>query len=134
MSLLPFLLATVVGGLLVGALARLAVPGPDPMPLWLTAAFGIAGSVVGGFAARLLLGTGGGFIFAVAGATALVLAYRRFVQQRPIIGPGARLSPGERAGTSEELRKLAELREAGVLTEEEFIAAKARLPARSRFR
>jgi uncharacterized membrane protein YeaQ/YmgE (transglycosylase-associated protein family) len=54
LSLLVFLLFLVVGGFLLGALARLAVPGPDPMPLWLTLAIGIGGSIVGGLAEDLV--------------------------------------------------------------------------------
>src|SRR5581483_5529783 len=30
-----------------GALARFAIPGPDPMPAWLTISIGLAGSLVG---------------------------------------------------------------------------------------
>ena len=33
-------------GFVTGGLARLAVPGPDPMPVWLTVAIGLPGSVV----------------------------------------------------------------------------------------
>ena len=43
---------TVIGVLasafITGALARLAVPGPDPMPIWLTIAIGLVGSAGGG--------------------------------------------------------------------------------------
>lgn len=88
--MLVFLISLVVGGLIVGALARLAVPGPDPMPLWATALLGIAGSAVGGIAGRLLIGTAGGILFAVVGAIVLLLLYRRFVEHRPITGPGSR--------------------------------------------
>src|SRR5216117_3639156 len=37
-----------VAGFITGGLARLAVPGPDPMPIWLTVAIGLAGSWGGG--------------------------------------------------------------------------------------
>ena len=43
-----FILALALGGLIVGALARLALPGPDPMSILATIALGIAGSFVGG--------------------------------------------------------------------------------------
>ena len=88
-----FIIFILVWGLAVGALARLAVPGPDPMPIWLTIAIGIAGSVIGGVVAKVLLGFTGGFIFAFAGAVLLVVLYRRFVQHRPVWGPGARRPP-----------------------------------------
>jgi uncharacterized membrane protein YeaQ/YmgE (transglycosylase-associated protein family) len=72
LSLLVFLLFLVVGGFLLGALARLAVPGPDPMPLWLTLAIGIGGSIVGGLAEDLLFGRPGSLLHAYFGAVVLV--------------------------------------------------------------
>jgi uncharacterized membrane protein YeaQ/YmgE (transglycosylase-associated protein family) len=83
-SILVFLIALVVGGLIIGALARLALPGPDPMSIPATILLGIGGSLVGGVVARLLFGTGGGLIFAVLGAILLLYLYRRFVQKRPL--------------------------------------------------
>ena len=90
---LSFIVLVVVGGLVIGALARLAVPGPDPMPIWATILLGVAGSVVGGLVGQIFLGTIGSFFPAFLGALALLLAYRRFVQKRPITGPGAKLPP-----------------------------------------
>jgi len=40
--------------------------------------------------AKLLIGTGGGLIFAVLGAILLLYLYRRFAQGRGITGPTAR--------------------------------------------
>ena len=96
--MLMLLVAVVVSGLLIGALARLAVPGPDPMPWWQTILLGIAGSVVGGLAAALLGFTDadsagdamGSFMASVIGATVLLVLFRKFVQGRPITGPGSR--------------------------------------------
>jgi uncharacterized membrane protein YeaQ/YmgE (transglycosylase-associated protein family) len=90
---LALIIWIVVWGFIVGGLARLAVPGPDPMPWWATILLGVAGSIIGGIVAQILLGTTGGFIFAFLGAVLLVLLYRRFVQHRPIWGPGARRWP-----------------------------------------
>jgi uncharacterized membrane protein YeaQ/YmgE (transglycosylase-associated protein family) len=79
-------------GLVVGALGRLAVPGRDPMPLWLTILIGIAGSIVGGIVAVSLgFGVGGVFVLSVLAATVIVIAYRRIVQKRTVTGPGSRL-------------------------------------------
>src|SRR5215204_2521179 len=83
--------AILISGLFTGALARLAVPGPDPMPLWLTVAIGLTGSIVGAVVARALFEDNGyvvsfGSLFV---AIALVIAYRRFVQHRPVWGPEA---------------------------------------------
>jgi uncharacterized membrane protein YeaQ/YmgE (transglycosylase-associated protein family) len=92
-SLLVFLLLLVVGGFILGALARLAVPGPDPMPFWLTAGIGIGGSIIGGLTANLLFGRPGSLLLAYFGAVGLVILYRRFVQKRGITGPEARARP-----------------------------------------
>ncbi len=90
-------LGTIVGilvsGLLVGALARFAVPGPDPMPWWQTILFGVAGSVIGGGIGYGVGGNLGAFAGSVTAATLLIIGYRRFVQHRPITGPGARVPP-----------------------------------------
>jgi uncharacterized membrane protein YeaQ/YmgE (transglycosylase-associated protein family) len=92
-GLIVFIIVLFVGGLIVGALARLAVPGPDPMPIWATAALGIGGAIIGGIVARILIGTGGGFLFAFLGAVLLLIVYRKYVQHRPITGPGAHQPP-----------------------------------------
>jgi uncharacterized membrane protein YeaQ/YmgE (transglycosylase-associated protein family) len=83
-GLIATLIALVVGGLIIGALARLALPGPDPMSIPMTIVLGIAGSLIGGLVARVFLGTGGGLIFAVLGAMLLLYLHRRFVQKRPL--------------------------------------------------
>jgi uncharacterized membrane protein YeaQ/YmgE (transglycosylase-associated protein family) len=84
--------AILLTGLVVGALGRLAVPGRDPMPLWLTILIGITGSLVGGMVAIALgFGVGGVFVLSVLTATLLVIAYRRIVQKRTVTGPGSRL-------------------------------------------
>jgi uncharacterized membrane protein YeaQ/YmgE (transglycosylase-associated protein family) len=93
MELLAFLLFAALGGLVVGALARLAIPGRDPMPLWVTLLLGIAGSMLGGFIGGLMLGADAyawAFPFAVGGASLLLALHRSFVQKRPLFGPGAR--------------------------------------------
>lgn len=81
----------VLVGLVIGALGRLAVPGRDPMPIWLTVLVGLVGAFVGGaLAVSLGFGGGGIFILSVLVATVIVIAYRKLVQKRPITGPGAR--------------------------------------------
>lgn len=86
---------TVIGVLIsafvTGALARLAVPGPDPMPVWLTVLIGLAGSLGGGGIAYAA-GSRNAFVISLVGfavAIALVVAYRRFVQRRPAVGRDA---------------------------------------------
>ncbi len=88
-----YIIALVVEALVVGALARLALPGPDPMSIPMTIALGIAGTFVGGIVAYLFLGHAGGLIFALLGSTLLLYLHRRFVQHRPITGPGAKRPP-----------------------------------------
>ena len=85
-----FIVFLALFGLVVGALARLALPGPDPMGILATIGLGLAGSLVGGVVAHILIGTAGGVVFAVLGAILLLYLYRRFVQHRPLTGPGAR--------------------------------------------
>ena len=46
--MLQAFLSAVVLGFAIGGLARWAVPGPDPMPAWLTIFIGLTGSLVGG--------------------------------------------------------------------------------------
>jgi uncharacterized membrane protein YeaQ/YmgE (transglycosylase-associated protein family) len=88
------LVAILISGLVIGALGRLAVPGPDPMPIWLTILLGIVGSIVGGLIAVAIgLGAGGIFVASVFAATLLVIAYRRVVQKRGFTGPDARRMP-----------------------------------------
>jgi uncharacterized membrane protein YeaQ/YmgE (transglycosylase-associated protein family) len=83
---LLFILLAIVWGFIVGGLARWALPGPDPMPWYSTVALGLAGSLVGGIIARVLLGAYGGFIFAFIGAVLLLYLYRRVVQHRGLTG------------------------------------------------
>jgi len=67
-----------LGGLITGALARWLLPGPDPMSWVATIGYGIGGSLLGGFAARLLhLPQGFSFVMAVAGAAFLIWFFRR---------------------------------------------------------
>ena len=93
MELLAFLVSAAIGGLIVGLLARLAIPGRDPMPLWATILLGIAGSVLGGFVVGMLLGADAyawAFPFAVGGASLILGLHRSFIQKRPLFGPDAK--------------------------------------------
>jgi uncharacterized membrane protein YeaQ/YmgE (transglycosylase-associated protein family) len=90
---LGFIVYLAVFGLVVGALARLALPGPDPMGILATIGLGLAGAFIGGVVAHVLIGTAGGVIFSILGAILLLYLYRRFVQHRPLTGPGARRAP-----------------------------------------
>jgi uncharacterized membrane protein YeaQ/YmgE (transglycosylase-associated protein family) len=54
LGIVAFLLIAAGSGLLIGALARLALPGPDPMSWPATLGYGLVGSVAGGLISRLL--------------------------------------------------------------------------------
>jgi uncharacterized membrane protein YeaQ/YmgE (transglycosylase-associated protein family) len=93
------ILSLIVSGLIIGLLARFAVPGKDPLKFWQTLLLGIAGSFVGQTVAVLLgavdtdsTTTGdeafASFAFSLGGAIVLLILYRKFVQKRPITGPG----------------------------------------------
>jgi uncharacterized membrane protein YeaQ/YmgE (transglycosylase-associated protein family) len=97
------LLSVMLSGLLIGGLARLSLPGPDPMSFGLTILLGLAGSLIGGGIATALFGTkhvfdssGHAFVSLLLeiGAAVVILAfYRRLVQRRPLSGPGAHSFP-----------------------------------------
>jgi uncharacterized membrane protein YeaQ/YmgE (transglycosylase-associated protein family) len=85
-------LSILLTGFVTGALARFAVPGPDPMPAWLTVLIGLAGSLAGFGIVYAIEGDGDPAWTGIAGflgSIALVLAYRRFVQKRAIWGNDA---------------------------------------------
>jgi uncharacterized membrane protein YeaQ/YmgE (transglycosylase-associated protein family) len=79
MSLLLYLILLAFSGLVVGGLARLALPGPDPMSIPATIGIGIAGSFVAGLVMYLIFGhaVGGGLILSVACAAFFVWLVRR---------------------------------------------------------
>ena len=108
---MSFVLAILVSGLITGSLARLAIPGPDPMPIWLTLAIGLTGSIVGAVVGRALFGDSGYVVsfLSFGVAMALVAAYRRFVQKRPIFGAGAYAFPERGLGVEQQRERLQKL-------------------------
>ena len=79
MGLITFLILSFISGLLIGALARLALPGRDPMSIWQTALVGVAGSWGAGLLVALLTDGkyGAGFLASFAGAFLIVYLIRR---------------------------------------------------------
>ena len=79
------LLGTAVFGLIVGALAKLVMPGRDPGGILVTMLLGMAGSIVGGFIGRVLgmygAGDSAGFIMSTLGAIVLLTAYRMITRR-----------------------------------------------------
>jgi uncharacterized membrane protein YeaQ/YmgE (transglycosylase-associated protein family) len=77
-ELIVYLLLLAVSGLVVGALGRLALPGPDPMGLLATIGVGLGGSFLAGIVTSLIFGRGyGGLILSVLFATGIVYLIRR---------------------------------------------------------
>jgi uncharacterized membrane protein YeaQ/YmgE (transglycosylase-associated protein family) len=76
-SFIVFLIVILCEGLFVGALGRLALPGPDPMTIGETVLVGIGGSLVAGVIARILFGSGAGIVLSVLCATGIVYLVRR---------------------------------------------------------
>jgi len=67
-------------GLIVGAIAKLLMPGKDPGGIWITMAIGVAGSLLASFLGRAVgwyrEGESAGFIMSVIGALILLGIYR----------------------------------------------------------
>jgi uncharacterized membrane protein YeaQ/YmgE (transglycosylase-associated protein family) len=87
--MLVYLIVLVFWGLILGALARLALPGRDPMSLPQTILVGIGGSLIGGIISRLLFGGYYGLILAFACAFGIVYLIRRS-RGGDLTHPGAR--------------------------------------------
>lgn len=78
MDLLLYLLLLALSGLVIGALARLALPGPDPMSIPATIGLGLAGALVGGLIVRVLFdAAGAGIVVSVLCATLILWGIRR---------------------------------------------------------
>jgi uncharacterized membrane protein YeaQ/YmgE (transglycosylase-associated protein family) len=79
----------IVFGLIVGAVAKLLMPGRDPGGIIVTMALGIAGALLGGFLGRSLgwygENDGAGFLMSLLGAVVLLVIYRMMVGRRQTI-------------------------------------------------
>jgi len=139
------ILSIALSGFLIGVLARWALPGPDPMPVWLTMAFGFGGSAIGGGITAAALGVDAKHVsstdyFAVTIASigvamALIVVYRRLVQKGVIAGVHARPRTTSSSGIqrlglrgrprgsarAEQLARLDELHDQGALSDEEYL-------------
>ena len=80
------ILGWILFGLIVGAVAKLIMPGNDPGGIIVTMLLGIVGAVVGGWIGRALGFYGpndpAGFLMSLVGAIALLAAYRAFGRRR----------------------------------------------------
>ena len=79
-------IAVIVVGLIIGALAKLLMPGKDPGGFIVTILLGIAGSVIATWLGRFLgwysEGQAAGFIMSVIGAILLLAIYRMITGKR----------------------------------------------------
>jgi uncharacterized membrane protein YeaQ/YmgE (transglycosylase-associated protein family) len=88
--LIGFIIGLIVIGLIAGALARLLVPGRDPMSIGATILLGIVGSFVGGFLADVLFRSDNadrglspaGLLGSVIGAVIVLLIYNAVTRRR----------------------------------------------------
>ena len=153
---LGFVLAILVSGFFTGALARFAIPGPDPMPIWLTLAIGLTGSIVGAVVGKAISNDNAYVISflslrrrdrarrvlpAFRAATASVRAGRARVpedgsRRRASSGPGCRSSEStptssgpirSASSTRGSPPLLEELHRAGLLDDDELAAKRTRL-------
>jgi len=149
--MLAAILLIALSGFLIGALARWAVPGPDPMPVWLTIFVGLGGSSIGGGTTAAVLGVDKNVsradyftieLASILVAILIVIGYRHFVQRRAILGPDALKPPTrgfgigvprQRASFRDAMQKaqllkgLDDLRAQGLLTDEEYQEKRAKI-------
>jgi uncharacterized membrane protein YeaQ/YmgE (transglycosylase-associated protein family) len=80
MSFLAWIISLIISGLIIGALGRLAIPGPNPMSIGMTILVGIGGAFLGAIVGALLhVGAGITLILEILAAALIVY----FMQRRP---------------------------------------------------
>jgi uncharacterized membrane protein YeaQ/YmgE (transglycosylase-associated protein family) len=88
--MIGFLIYMLLVGIVAGFLARLLVPGRDPMGFWATVLLGIIGSFIGGFLGYVLFGKDldegalqtSGIIGSIIGAVIALLIWRAITGSR----------------------------------------------------
>jgi uncharacterized membrane protein YeaQ/YmgE (transglycosylase-associated protein family) len=100
MGLITYLILLAITGLVVGALARLALPGRDPMSILQTMLVGMAGSFVAGLIALAIFDgrPRGALLLSVAVATLFVWLIRRSRQKAGHAHRYGPLAGGRRRG------------------------------------
>jgi uncharacterized membrane protein YeaQ/YmgE (transglycosylase-associated protein family) len=82
-------LGWIIFGLIVGAIAKLVMPGRDPGGFIVTILLGIAGALIGGYVGRAAGWYGpndsAGFLMSVLGAIILLALYRMLFARRPVV-------------------------------------------------
>jgi uncharacterized membrane protein YeaQ/YmgE (transglycosylase-associated protein family) len=75
--MIGLIIGLIISGLVIGALGRLAIPGPNPMSIGMTILVGLAGSFIGGLVGYVLIGRPGGWILSVLAAALIVWLMQR---------------------------------------------------------
>ena len=82
------ILGWILFGLIIGALAKLVMPGRDPGGIIVTMLLGIAGAIIGGFIGRAMGFYGpqqsAGWFISFLGAVLLLFLYRLFIGRRTV--------------------------------------------------
>ena len=80
------LIGSIIIGFIVGAIAKLIMPGKDPGGWFISIVLGLGGSLLAGWAGRSLgwydQGEPAGFLFSVAGAVVLLVIYRMMSKKK----------------------------------------------------
>ena len=83
------LIWTLIIGVVIGAIAKLLMPGKDPGGFWVTMLLGVAGAFVGTFLGRAMglyaADQSAGFIASIVGAVILLAIYRMFTRRKAAI-------------------------------------------------
>ena len=83
------ILTTLIIGLIVGALAKLVMPGKDPGGFIITSLLGVAGAFIAGWMGHALgwyeAGESPGIIMSVVGAVVLLAIYRAVIGRRRVV-------------------------------------------------
>ncbi len=84
MSTISFILLAAVSGLVIGALARLVIPGRDPMSIFQTMLVGVAGALIAGLITRYAFDSerAPGILISVVCAAVLVFAIRKIRERQ----------------------------------------------------
>jgi uncharacterized membrane protein YeaQ/YmgE (transglycosylase-associated protein family) len=85
------ILGWILFGLIVGAVAKLLMPGRDPGGIIVTMLLGVAGALLGGFLGQAMglyrEGEAAGFLMSLVGAVVLLALYRVMMRRRTLPRP-----------------------------------------------
>jgi uncharacterized membrane protein YeaQ/YmgE (transglycosylase-associated protein family) len=88
MSFIAFLIILMIGGLFVGALARFALPGRDPLTIPQTILLGVVGSLAAGLVTYAIFDRKGGSIFLSVAFSTLIMYFIRRSRGGSLTDPG----------------------------------------------